>query len=349
MKERLNILHIDMDAFYAAVEELDNPSLKGKPVIVGGNSRSGIVTTANYEARKYGVHSAMPIFIAKNKCPHGIYVPVRKDRYSEVSEEVFKNMYELTELVEPVSVDEAYMDISNIKGDSVNIAKYIKKKIKDNVGLSMSIGISYNKFLAKLASDWEKPDGLTVITRDMLPDILLPLNITKIHGIGPKSAKRLNNIGIYNVKDLYSLSEEFLIDFFGKHGREIYLRIRGIDERSVNVVRERKSLGTERTFSPSTKDIKILRNYLEKFSIEVADGLKERKLYGRTVTVKIKFSDFKIQTKSKTFENDFNDFENIYYTSLLLLDEINIKQEVRLIGLTISNLTEFGIKQLSIF
>ncbi|HEY4543160.1 MAG TPA: DNA polymerase IV, partial [Tissierellaceae bacterium] len=344
----LKIFHIDMDAFYASVEEVDNPSIRNYPVIVGGKSDSGIVTTANYKARKYGIHSAMPIFLAKQKCPHGIYLPTRKDRYSEASKEVFEVLYSFTDLVEPVSIDEAYMDISNINEDPLVLAGKIKDKVYEETKLTMSIGISYNKFLAKLASDWQKPNGITIIDKTMLPDILLPLKIQKIHGIGPKSAQKLNSIGIYTVKDLYSLDEEFLEEMFGKAGREIYKRIRGVDDREININRERKSLGTERTLKESTVDLKLLKKYLKEFAKEISDGLNKRGLFGRTITVKIKDKDFKVTTRSKTLTNDTDSFDTIYYTAITLFNELNIKKEIRLIGLTISNLTEYQLKQLSI-
>lgn len=345
----LKIFHIDMDAFYASVEEVDNPSIRNYPVIVGGKSDSGIVTTANYKARKYGIHSAMPIFLAKQKCPHGIYLPTRKDRYSEASKEVFEVLYSFTDLVEPVSIDEAYMDISSINEDPLVLAGKIKDKVYEETKLTMSIGISYNKFLAKLASDWQKPNGITIIDKTMLPEILLPLKVEKIHGIGPKSANRLNSIGIYTVKDLYSLDEEFLEDMFGKAGREIYKRIRGVDNREININRERKSLGTERTLKESTLDLGLLKVYLKEFAKEISDGLNRKGLFGRTITVKVKDKDFKVTTRSKTLINDTASFDTIYYTAIMLFNELNIKKEIRLIGLTISNLTEYQLKQLSIF
>lgn len=345
----LKIFHIDMDAFYASVEEVDNPSIRNYPVIVGGKSDSGIVTTANYKARKYGIHSAMPIFLAKQKCPHGIYLPTRKDRYSEASKEVFEVLYSFTDLVEPVSIDEAYMDISSINEDPLVLAGKIKDKVYEETKLTMSIGISYNKFLAKLASDWQKPNGITIIDKTMLPEILLPLKVEKIHGIGPKSANRLNSIGIYTVKDLYSLDEEFLEDMFGKAGREIYKRIRGVDNREININRERKSLGTERTLKESTLDLGLLKMYLKEFAKEISDGLNRKGLFGRTITVKVKDKDFKVTTRSKTLINDTASFDTIYYTAIMLFNELNIKKEIRLIGLTISNLTEYQLKQLSIF
>lgn len=348
-KEDLNILHIDMDAFYASVEEQDNPRLKGQPVIVGGKSKHGIVTTANYEARKYGVHSAMPIFMAKQRCPHGYYVPPRMKRYKEESEKVFQILYRTTHLVEQVSIDEAYLDIHYLKEAPIIVAQNIKQQVLKETGLTLSIGISYNKFLAKLASDWNKPNGIKIISRDMIPEILLPLPVKSVHGIGPKSAKKLNNIGIYTVKDLMELSEEFLIDLFGKSGREIYHRIRGIDNRKIEVDRERKSLGTETTFSQDTKDKKILKEYLYGFAEEISLGLQQKELYGRTVTLKIKYDNFRVITRSRTLIEEINSKDLIYEMGEILLDEIELKQKVRLIGLTVSNLSPSGMEQLSIF
>lgn len=345
---KLNIIHLDMDAFYAAVEELDNPRLKGKPVIVGGSSNRGIVTTANYEARKYGIHSAMPIFMAKARCPHGVYVPTRKDRYSEVSRQVFDILHEVTDLIEPLSIDEAYLDISHIEMDPLKVAEIIRKRVFKRLGLTMSIGISYNKFLAKIASDWNKPNGLTVIDRDMVPDILLPLSINKVYGIGPKSERKLNNIGIYTIEDLMGLSEDFLEELLGKSGKEIYQRIRGVDNRKVNPSRERKSLGMERTFI-ATRDKKLLNEYLYNFSREIEESLIRKNLRGRTVTLKIKDEDFISHTRSLTINEYINSQPKIYDISQSLFDEITLKKKIRLIGLTISNLIDDEFVQLSFF
>ena len=347
--KKLNILHIDMDAFYASVEEQDNPNLKGKPVIVGGLSNHGIVTTANYKARKYGVHSAMPIFIAKIKCPHGCYISPRMKRYKEVSEKVFNILRETTDLIEQVSIDEAYLDISHIDQEPLTIVNKIKRKVLKETGLTMSVGISYNKFLAKLASDWNKPNGIKIIKADMIPDILLPLPVKSVYGIGPKSAKRLNDIGVYKVKDLMNLTEEFLIELFGKQGKEIYYRIRGIDNRSINTERERKSLGTETTFTKDTKNKEILKSYLKSFSAEISTSLIQKRLYGRTLTLKVKYDDFTVRTRSKTLIEEINSQDMIYEVALTLLDDIKLSRKVRLIGLTISNLSTLGMEQLSLF
>ena len=346
---KLNIIHVDMDAFYASVEEHDNPKLKGLPVIVGGLNNHGVVTTANYHARKYGVHSAMPIFMAKKKCPHGCYVPGRMRRYQEVSREVFDILYDYTYLIEKVSIDEAYLDISHIGKDPLELSKEIQKTVLKKTGLTMSVGISYNKFLAKLASDWNKPCGIKVISRDMIPDILVPLNIDKVHGLGPKSCEKLRDIGIYTIGDLLETSKEFLTEILGKSGIEIYDRIRGIDRREVNTIRERKSLGIERTFTEGTKDKEKLTKYIEGFSAELSDELSEKKIHGRTITLKIKDENFKTHTRSKTLITHINSFDDIYEVASSLLNEIDIIFKIRLIGLTASNLISSDLKQLSLF
>lgn len=347
--EKLNIIHVDMDAFYASVEEHDNPKLKGLPVIVGGLSDHGIVTTANYHARKYGVHSAMPIFMARKKCPHGCFVPGRMGRYQEVSKQVFQVLYEFTDLVEQVSIDEAYLDISNTNIHPLIIVEKIKKRVMESTGLTMSVGISYNKFLAKLASDWNKPNGVKIIKPDMVPEILLPLPVKSVHGIGPKSAKKLNSIGIYLVEDLLRLSEEFLIELFGKSGRETYNRIRGIDPREINLNRERKSLGIERTFERGTNDKEELKRYLESFVLELATDLEHRRIHTRTITLKIKDENFRTQTRSRTLTSHISSPKDIFEVAINLLDEININQKIRLLGVTASNLITIDLEQLTLF
>lgn len=348
-QENLNILHIDMDAFYASVEEKDNPNLKGKPLIVGGSSNHGIVTTANYEARKYGIHSAMPIFMAKQMCPQGIFVPTRIKRYQEASGEVFSVLNRFTDLLEKVSVDEAYLDLSNSQKGKMETCLQIKKEVYKETGLTLSMGLSYNKFLAKLASDWNKPDGIKLITEDMVPEILLPLSIKEIHGIGRKTAGKLNNIGIYSVEDLMEVSEEFLIELLGKHGTEIYFRIRGIDNRKIEIDRERKSLGTETTFNIATREKKVLKKYLYDFSLEIENDLKKKGIQGKTITLKIKDEKFKSTTRSKTLDYNINSFDDIYKLSCMLLDELKLHNKIRLIGVTISNLSSLDKIQLSLF
>ncbi len=343
------ILHLDLDAFFASVEQLDNKKLRGKPVIVGGKSDRGVVSTCSYEARKYGVHSAMPIFMAKKKCPHGIYLKVRHDRYKEVSKEVFKIYYEFTDLVEPLSIDEAYLDITELKEDSFIIAKKIKEKVYEQIGLTLSAGISYNKFLAKLASDWNKPDGIKVIKKSDVPEILKPLSVGQVYGIGKKSKKRLNNIGIYTIEDLFQVDKKYLDEFFGKSGAEIYNRIRGIDNREIKVHRERKSIGRETTLKQDTKDRKYLKTYLLRFSKEISKTLTNKGILARTITVKIKTIDFQIHTKSKSINMYIDLWKDIYDLAEDILKEIEIKKGIRLIGLTVSNFSKQRMKQLSFF
>lgn len=347
--ENLNILHIDMDAFYASVEERDNPLLKEKPLIVGGSSRHGIVTTANYKAREYGVHSAMPTFMAKQLCPNAVFVPTRMKKYQEASREVFKILNTFTNYLEQVSIDEAYLYLSDKWKDKRAACLKIKDKVYRNTGLTLSVGLSYNKFLAKLASDWNKPNGIKFITHDMVPEILLPLGIGEIHGVGRQTEKKLNDIGIYTVEDLMELSEEFLVELLGKHGTEIYLRIRGVDNRKIETKRVRKSLGTERTFNTLTRDREELKEYLYDFSLEIEEDLKRKRIQGKTITLKVKDEKFRTKTRSKTLTYNINSFDDIYKLACILLDEVKIHNKIRLIGITISNLSSLDKVQLSLF
>lgn len=339
------IVHVDLDAFYASCEELDNISLRGKALAVAGKSDRAIITTANYKAREYGIHSAMPVFIAKNLCENLIIVPMRRKRYLEKSKEVFDLLSTYTDIIEKVSIDESYLDLTDINPDY----KFLKK-MQDNIlkktGLSVSIGMSTNKFLAKLASDWNKPRGIKIITKDEVPDILMDLDIRKIHGIGKKSEDKLRNLGIDKVCDLYNLEEDFLINLFGKSGEDIYKRIRGIDDREVQTKIKRKSLGTENTFFP-TDNRRVLENYINIFSVEVSQDLIKRNLLGFTLTIKLKNDKFKIRTKSRTYEYCLYKKEDIYREGLILFREFYNDDKIRLIGLTVSNLSDLKIHQLT--
>ncbi|SHF86124.1 DNA polymerase-4 [Caldanaerobius fijiensis DSM 17918] len=343
------IIHVDMDAFFASVEQHDNPELKGKPVIVGGISGRGVVATCSYEARKYGVHSAMPMYKARKLCPDGVFLPLRHSRYKEVSDRIFSILYGITDMVEPVSIDEAYLDVTGMNRDPVDIAREIKQKVREVTGLTVSAGISYNKFLAKLASDWNKPDGLMVITEDMVPDILRPLPVSKVYGIGEKSAKRLNDMGIKTIGDLLRLSQTQLQNIFGKYGIDIYNRIRGIDERPVIVTREAKSIGKETTLAQDTTDMTLLCRYLKKFAGRISEELLKNELFARTVTVKVKTADFIVHTKSKTVKDYIFSEEDIYKIAYGIMKEMNFKEKIRLIGLSVSNLSDKRCEQLSIF
>ncbi|MDO5027792.1 MAG: DNA polymerase IV [Bacillota bacterium] len=343
--KKLNIIHMDMDAFYASVEERDNPSLKGKPMVVGGRSNRGIVTTANYEARKYGIHSAMPIFMAKSLCPQLITVPVRHDRYRQISRQIFSILYCLTDQVEKISIDEAFLDIKDLDQDPRQVCSYIRDRVWTDFALTMSFGISYNKFLAKIASDYRKPQGLTIISPEMMPDFLYPFPLSKVYGIGPKSQEKFANIGVNTVKDLMALDQDFLIKILGKSGRDVYQRIRGIDKRPVEPNSKRKSLGTERTFQP-TRNEKYLKNLLKTYAQEISQDLKKKKIQGKTVIVKLKYDDFTVHTRSKTMDTYSNDPEQIYNLALDLFQDLALDRQVRLLGLTVANLLEDHIVQM---
>lgn len=344
------ILHVDMDAFFASVEVLDNPNLRGKPVIVGGVGERGVVSTCSYEARKYGIHSAMPAFIASKKCPMGIFLPVRMSRYKEISEKVFNILKSVTLEIEPLSIDEAFLDITNSNfKNGLDAAKYIKQRVKKEVGLTISVGISYNKFLAKLASDWNKPNGIMIINKDMVPDILLPLSVGKIFGLGKKAVSKLNNIGIFTIQDLYEMPKEFYLEYLGKNGLDIYDRIRGIDNRKVNVSRERKSIGRERTLRVNTLDKEELFKYLSVFSVEISKMLEKRNASGKTITLKYKTASFVNHTRSRTINKYIYESEDILNILKEMLDEEELNEELRLIGASISSFKENNSEQITFF
>ena len=344
------ILHVDMDAFFASVEQLDNPQLRGKPVIVGGVSERGVVSTCSYEARKFGVKSAMPVFMAQRLCPKGHFVRVRYHRYKEISNKIFAIFREVTQLVEPLSIDGAYLDVTNSRFLSgMEAAIYIKSRVLKEIGLTLSIGISYNKFLAKLASDWNKPNGIKVIDKDMIPKILLPLSISKIHGLGKKSVQRLNNMGIYIIKDLYPLNKEFFLEYLGKSGLDIYERIRGIDKRIVEVNRDRKSYGRETTLKFDTDEIEELEPYIQGFCKELAAILVRQNIYIKTITVKYKTIVFENHTRSRTLNTYTNNYQIIYKTAMDILHEEKLENRIRLIGVTLSSIREEDVQQLTLF
>lgn len=345
------IAHIDMDAFYASIEIRDNPKLKGKPVLVGGKSKRGVVATCSYEARKYGIKSAMPVFIAVKKCPNCIIIKPNHSKYSAVSKQIFSliNKY-VTDKIEKISIDEGYLDLSEHSINYMNRIKFLKKLIKEEVGITFSIGISYNKFLSKIASDWNKPDGLKIIKKEEVPDILKPLNISKVHGIGQKSKDNLNNIGIYTIGDLLLLSKDYMVEIFGKHGLEIYDRIRGIDLRKVEYnSKTSKSIGKERTLKIDTRDKTELKKHLSSFSKEIVKSLDKKELFFKTIILKYKTKEFETHTKSRTINVYSDSKETLYSEACKILDEIEIETELRLIGLSVSNFVTFSKKQLSFF
>ncbi|WBW49585.1 DNA polymerase IV [Peptoniphilus equinus] len=333
--DTLPIIHMDIDAFFAAVEELDDPTLKGKAVVVAGRSERGIITTANYEARKFGLHSAMPLFMARNLCPDLTVVPGHRSRYLEKSKEVFQVLRRFSPTVEKVSIDECYLLVR----DGEAVAPAIQRAVYDATGLSVSCGVSYNKFLAKLASDWNKPHGLKVITPADVPDILRPLDIKKVHGLGGKSQDRLRELGINTIDELLTLDLPFLEHLFGKMGRDIYHRIRGVDPRPVTPVRAMKSTGVERTFMP-TRDRAFLRQQLIRYAEELDMDLNGKHLVPQTLTLKLKDHTFKTITRSKTYLSPIYTVSDLVEKSLALFDEHYHGEKLRLIGITASNFTE---------
>lgn len=349
MKQR-KILHVDLDAFFASVEQLDNPAYRNKPLIVGGLSQRGVVATCSYEARAFGVHSAQPGFEARKRCPQGIFVQGRMSRYSQVSKQVFEILRTICDHVEVVSIDEAYLDITSLYYSPMYVANYIKDQVKEKVGLTLSVGISYNKFLAKLASDWHKPNGIKVISQEEIPDILRPLSIKKVHGLGQKSVAKLNRIGIFTIDDLLSYDLKFIESFLGKYGVEIYDRIRGIDHRPVaSDPGKAKSIGSETTLSKDAKCLEEVLGALKHFSDQISASLKKNNLVAHTITVKWKTKDFESHSKSKTFTLPVTLSEEIYTWSHRLLSLHNFEKPIRLIGISVSSLSDKSYEQLTLF
>ena len=299
------IIHVDMDAFYASVEQRDNPELRNKPVAVGGSSDRGVVAAASYEARTFGVQSAMPSVIAFRRCPDIIFVRPRFDVYAQVSRQIRAIFYEYTDLVEPLSLDEAYLDVtSNKKGmpSATLIAREIKKRIKDETGLTASAGISINKFLAKVASDQDKPDGLYLIQPESAQAFVDNLAINKFHGIGKVTAKKMHDLGIERGKDLKKWELSRLVQVFGKAGKNYYNICRGNDQREVEPNRPRKSVGAEDTFETDLTSLEEMKSELERIGEIVFNRVKKAEAFGRTLTLKLKYSDFKQITRSKNIK-----------------------------------------------
>lgn len=337
------IIHVDMDAFFAAVYIRDHPEVKCKPVICGGPANSrGVVSTCNYEARKYGIHSAMPSFQAHKLCPHGIFVRPESDRIREAAEVVREIFFEYTDLVEPVSIDEAYLDVTENKMDmrsATSIAREIREKIVERTQLTASAGVSYNKFLAKTASEMDKPDGLTVIPPAKAQEILEKLPIGRFHGIGKATEKRMNYLGIRNGKDLKERTLKELIKHFGKIANFYYLIVRGIDNRQVTTSRVRKSLGCERTFSKDISDVEEMLEIIKTISKKISIKMLEKKFKAKTLTVKIKYANFDLVSRSKTLDLPFDDDKVILHIGRkLLLETLGPKCSIRLLGLSVSNL-----------
>jgi len=335
------IIHVDMDAFYASVEQLDNPDLRGKPVAVGGSSQRGVVSAASYEARKFGVRSAMSSVMAKRNCPDLIFVKSNFERYREISAQIREIFFEYTDLVEPLSLDEAYLDVTeNKKGmmSATLIAKKIRDQIKEKTGLNASAGISVNKFIAKVASDINKPNGQKTVPPEEVLEFLEELDIRKFYGVGKVTAEKMYRLGIFSGKDLKSKTEEYLSEHFGKSGRHFYNVVRGIHHSEVKPHRTRKSLGAERTFNENISSEIFMLEKLQNIAEEIERRLKKSDVAGKTITLKIKYSDFTQQTRSKTISYYISSKELILEIAKELLYQEKMKNSVRLLGISLSNL-----------
>ena len=337
------IIHIDMDAFFASVEQRDHPELKGKPVAVGGRGDRGVVAAASYEARRFGVFSAMPSKVAIRKCPHLIFVPPRFEAYKKVSDQIRAIFLEYTDLVEPLSLDEAYLDVtSNKKGmqSATQIAHELRARIKKETQLTASAGISINKFLAKSASDIYKPDGITLIPPANVVRFLEELAIDKFYGIGKVTAQKMKALGISNGKELKHWSEKNLIRHFGKSGKHYYYIVRGIDNRPVNPDRIRKSVGAESTYASDITTTEALATALEDMASTLHQRISPTNITGKTLTIKLKFSDFKQITRSKTVPYPIQYLTDIRTITKEIMEETTLDEvKIRLVGISLSNLT----------
>lgn len=335
------IIHVDMDAFYASVEQLDNPALRGKPVAVGGNENRGVVSAASYEARKFGVRSAISGVLAKKYCPELVFVKPRFDRYKEISQKIRIIFYDYTDLVEPLSLDEAYLDVTiNKKGNpsASLIAQEIRLRILNETGLTASAGISVNKFVAKIASDFNKPNGQKTVNPDEVLAFLEELPIRKFYGVGKVTTEKMYQLGIFTGMDLKSKTLEFLEKHFGKSGNFYYNVVRGIHNSEVKSDRITKSVAAEHTFDVNLTSEIFMLERLENISIELERRIKKHKIAGKTITLKIKYSDFTQQTRSKTLPYFISDKSLLLETAKELLYQERLKDSVRLLGISLSNL-----------
>jgi DNA polymerase-4 len=336
------IIHIDMDAFYASVEQRDNPELRGKPVVVGGSRERGVVAAASYEARKFGVHSAMPSITAKRKCPDLIFIKPRFDAYKAISLQIRDIFAEYTPIIEPLSLDEAYLDVTeNLKGiiSATQIAEEIRARIRAETELTASAGVSYNKFLAKLASDHRKPDGIFVITPALGPAFVEALPVRKFHGVGPATAKKMAQFGIETGLDLKAQTLAFLQQHFGKAGSYYYWAARGIDERPVRADRIRKSVGVENTFAADLFTYDAARDALRESVDKVWEYCERSGLRGRTVTLKVKFANFRQITRSRTGQVQIATRSELEQLGSILLEPLfPVTKGIRLLGISLSSL-----------
>ncbi len=354
MPRPLTILHIDMDAFYASVEQRDRPELRGLPVIVGGVGNRGVVSAASYEARRFGVRSAMPSATARRLCPEGVFLPVRMAHYAQVARQIREIFLSITPLVEPLSLDEAFLDVrgcESLHGPAREIGRRVKERIKADTGLTASVGVAPNKFLAKLASDHGKPDGFVVVPPEQVTEFLAPLPVGRLWGVGAKGEKRLHALGVRTVGQLAALPERVMVDHFGKSGRHLWELAHGRDERAVTPDREAKSISTETTFPEDVGDREALRAWLLDLVDELAGRLRKEGVRARTVDLKVRSSDFSTRTRALSLP-DATDATDVLWRAALRLFERSVTEEVlplRLLGVGASNLTREGMVQRLLF
>jgi len=335
------IIHIDMDAFYASVEQRDFPEFRQKPLAVGGSRERGVVMTASYEARKYGVRSAMPSNQAFRLCPQILFTPPRFPVYKEVSQQIREIFHSYTDLVEPLSLDEAYLDVtSNKKGidSATTIARHIKQEIQQQTQLTASAGVSVNKFLAKVASDYQKPDGLSVILPEQVGGFMDELEIEKFHGIGKVTAQKMKQMGIHKGGDLKQFTIERMVELFGKPGKFYFEIAHGVDNREVNPNRLRKSVSVEDTFEKDLTDLESMHFEVKRIGRKVMQWMESQEIYGRTVTLKVKYHDFNQVTRSRTSHEFVDNAESLEAITSNLLDNLGYVKPVRLLGVGVSNL-----------
>lgn len=340
------IVHIDMDAFFASVEERDHPELVGHPLVIARHPSDtggrGVVTTANYEARKFGIHSAMSAQKAFELCPEAIFKPGNHEKYTEISQQIREIFHRYTDIIEPVSIDEAYLDVTTNKINSksaIKVAKLIQYDIWNELHLTCSAGVSYNKFLAKLASDYQKPKGLTVVMPEDAEAFLKVLPIEKFHGIGKKTVPKMHDLGVFTGADLYNLDEMELIRQFGKMGYSLYRKVRGIHNSPVNVTRDRKSVGKEHTYGVPLRTEDQVITQLRQLSERVEASLNRVQKHGKTVVLKVRYADYTTITKRKTLPEYVSKKEQIYYQAHLIWEEVlGLESGIRLLGITVTNL-----------
>lgn len=344
------IVHVDMDAFFAAIEQLDNPHCRGKPVVVGadpkGGKGRGVVSAASYEARKYGIHSALPISLAYKRCPNACFIRPRMSRYCEMSNRIMDILSQFSPVIEPLSIDEAFLDCTGTEkffGPPLRLGQSIKERISKETGLTASVGIASNKSIAKIASDLQKPDGLTICPFGDEKKFLAPLSVSKLWGAGKKTVEYLHSLGIETIGDLADLPMESLEKKLGKHGVHLWLLANGIDERAVETDWEIKSISEEITFEKDTPDVELLEQTILDLSDQVARRTRGEQKCGRTITLKIRLEGFETHTRSTTLQNPVNDMFSIRDAAIELFRNFDRNtKKVRLLGVRISNLCEEG-------